>query len=415
MHIEQKIDYIVIGGDHHNTLAACRCLGKSNQCFSVIIHTEETNIQLRKSSYVNDYKVVKNSENEILQSLLSLKTQNKQVIVPCSDLSAYVVDKHAEALYDYYYIPGFLSNRGLLCKLMDKYQQYLFATEHNIEMARSICLSLNNSINILADIKYPCILKPIVSAFGVKNDIRICYSISDLEAAISELKEKAYTTVLLQEFLKKKYEVCSFGCLINQKVNGDNSVGCIIKKIRETRKGSTSYASIFSNSVIDKKNTIAFSDETRKLGIDENDYYSIHELNAKILFLLFESGYRGQYDIEIFVCDDGIFLNEINFRQSGNGYVLPSIGIDIPVITGTDMLGRMIGTIPKLTIGIHNMDEVSDVMHVKNHEISLFNWLKEYKRTESKCIFDRKDMKGTMAFYGALIKYVLKSIVNKEK
>lgn len=52
----------------------------------------------------------------------------------------------------------------------------------------------------------------------------------------------------------------------------------------------------------------------------------------EIISLLKNIGYDGLFDIEVFVVGESLYLNEINFRNSGNAWAIVNVGINAPVI-----------------------------------------------------------------------------------
>ena len=122
---------IVIGADHHNTLAVVRCLGRMKCKQHLLVHSSKTNfsdIHIAKSRYVKKHiSVISESENSILQWLITNKTDEKQVLFPCDDLAAYTIDKNYKSLCDHYILPGFKDSPGKVSILMDKWEQNKFA------------------------------------------------------------------------------------------------------------------------------------------------------------------------------------------------------------------------------------------------------------------------------------------------
>ena len=223
---------LIIGGDHHNTLAVIRDLGKNKCNISVLVHGKYENVKMVRvahSKYAKNVTyIIEEDENKVIEWILKYsKLKKKKVIIfPCSDFAAYVIDKNAKKLEKYCILPGFIEKPGRVAFLMDKLHQKEFADEYDIPMAKTWKISIENQINIPLDMIYPCIIKPELSATGNKSDIRICNSEVELKNALSEFKDKQYVDVLVQQFLLKKYEVCSYGCIINDKrksVGGGNS------------------------------------------------------------------------------------------------------------------------------------------------------------------------------------------------
>ena len=98
---------------------------------------------------------------------------------------------------------------------MDKFHQKELADKYSILTADSVVIDLSSEKNedYLTNLTYPRVLKPIVSANGSKDDITIVLNQSELQTAIIRLKEKGYEQILLQQYIKKDFEVCVCGCI----------------------------------------------------------------------------------------------------------------------------------------------------------------------------------------------------------
>ena len=220
--IDNKI--VIIGGDHHNTLAVVRDLGKHKCDIIIVLHVGKISLKNTKVAYSKYAKnrtvTVENSENAILEWLKEYKYEgnSRAILFPCSDLAAYTIDKHFCELNEKYIGPGFVNSPGKVAQLMDKFEQKKFADKHNICMAHTWEMSTDVKCNDTQIVKFPCIVKPIVSAFGNKGDITICNNEQDLIASFEKFHRFGFERVLVQEFILKQYEVCSYGCITNQVV-----------------------------------------------------------------------------------------------------------------------------------------------------------------------------------------------------
>lgn len=218
--LENRI--VIIGGDHHNTLAVIRDLGAHNCDISILIHGKFSSVKDIRVAYSRYARkrvhFVAESENEIFEWLMSnyVHSERKTIIFPCSDLAAFSIDVHYEELSQHYLLPGFTGQGGKVAYLMDKLHQKELADQYGIPMAKTWNLSLEDvEFAIPADMVYPCIIKPQISALGSKADIRICKDKRMLETMLSQLSDMGYKNVLIQQFLRKKYEVCAYGCIID--------------------------------------------------------------------------------------------------------------------------------------------------------------------------------------------------------
>jgi formate-dependent phosphoribosylglycinamide formyltransferase (GAR transformylase) len=230
----------------------------------------------------------------------------------------------------------------------------------------------------------------------MKQDIKICKSNKELTDALEVFSNKNYESIIVQQFLEKKYEVCSYGCLINQHpyevdIEHMKEIGGSVQKVREwpsTGGGSTVFAQF----------------------IDNDD---LNDLKNCVLVILYQQGYRGQYDIEFLVCEDKIYLNEINFRHSGNGYGLIENGVSAPYIWCLDCAGEPIPKNIKINViaGACHMDEMSDFSHRKGNHLTLHEWIKNVRKTKAFAVFNYKDLSGTWGFYRVKLKNAIKKLI----
>jgi len=379
---------IVVGADHHNTLAVIRCLGKMGCRQQMLIHTDKPaskTIPVARSRYIQGKTDrVEESEEAILRWLLSHATQEKQILFPCTDLAAYVMDVNYAVLCENYILPGFKNDPGKVARLMDKWEQSKFAEEYGLPMAKTWELTAKSGFCVPEDMLYPCIVKPEISAFGHKGDIVICDTAEALRSALETLKTGGYDALVVQQFLHKDYEVCAYGCLVDDR---QKCAGGTIRKVREFPPrggGSLTYA--------------------RFIDVEE-----VNALRDKVLDILYDLGYRGQYDVEFLVCREGVYLNEINFRHSGNGYALVQNGVHAPYIWAAYAAGKKLtGNIKtRVKTGKYHMDELPDLMHLRENHVSLATWLGDCFRTSAFSKWDLWDLKGTFAYYAPLLKAVV--------
>lgn len=394
--VENRV--LVIGGDHHNTLAVIRSLGKENIPFKVLVHGDYSSIHdihIAASKYIKPDMIAFCPDNEtILEQRIydySSAFSGRWVLMPCSDFSAYVIDKSTILSAQNFIFPGFKGRRGQVAFMMDKYQQKVWADSNNIPMAKTWSIGIEEGRFIIpTDVIYPCIVKPEVSALGKKSDIVICKNEILLRLALDELASKGYKHLLIQRFLIKKYEECAYGCLIEQ---SPHICGGMIQKIREypIDGGSTSYA------------------------VFRHDEYFLHSLGYRVLEKLWEQGYRGMFDIDFLVCEDRVYLNEINFRTSGNGYGMIAAKINLPLIYFMDVTDRKISHNVKTRVDseIFLMDELSDIRHVKEGRLSLLNWGSYIMKTSAFAKWSLDDISGSLAWYKPYVKRVFEKIVDK--
>ena len=104
-----------------------------------------------------------------------------------------------------------------------------------------------------------------------------------------------------------------------------------------------------------------------------------------------------------------IFLNEINFRHSGSGFALIKNGINIPYIWYLNNIGV---TIDK-EISLKKREacfisEISDFKLFKEGSISFHSFISDMQKAKSYAIIDKRDLRGTFAFFIPLVRNKLK-------
>ena len=382
-----SVNVVIVGGDHHNTLSLIRCFGKKKISFKVLIHTDlkPENLMVIRSKYAKNFELVSQNEIAVLNSLLKNKLNDKQVIVPGSDLAEYVIDKNYEILNEFYYIPGFKNNHGMVIKMMDKFQQKEWADKNDIPMAKSWhIIKDNNSFVLPSNIKFPCIIKPNISVMGSKGDIKICKNISKLNECL-ETTFKEYDDIIIQQYLIKKFEILAMGL-----ISDAGCIGGVERKIRESIPGGGGSTSL--GKFIDEKNIL-------------------DKVN-NVLKVLYADGYRGLYDVEFFECSDGIYLNEINFRHSGSGYALIGAGINTPYLYYLDIIGKLDDkNLNVKKVKGYFFSEIGEIyLLMKYKTINIFQFLIDFMKSKSHAVYEISDL-GPFKF---ILKKYLKIFIYKK-
>lgn len=325
MTCERHIDFpkgwriLVVGGDHHNTLASLRSLGRGGVPFDLLLHSgikSADGLMVPSSKYCpKNFELVDNNVEAISEgyrSWLTDKDPRLCIVLASSDLSAYVADRELapKGIITY----SFSGEPGRVAGLMDKYEQYVWAKAHGVPMARSVIVTSRD--HAAAGLGYPLILKPLVSAFGEKTDIAIVDSPDSYAAAVARLFAEGYERLLVQEVVDFDYEAVASGCIFLS--NGKESHITLRKELTFPRKAG--------NVAIGRSEAAP----------------EMEKLLEKVIDELSSEGFRGMFDIEIFATKDGTVLNEINFRQSGNMFACLDGGMSLPLLWALDAAGEVI-------------------------------------------------------------------------
>lgn len=379
-----KNKVILIGGNHHNGLGLARSFGVNGiNPYGVIVGEGAEHGFVRKSKYWAKTWAIK-SDDEIVEFLLNAfqNEKEKPVVIPYSDGAAEEIDLNLDRLKEHFLLPSIGGQQGKIAELMDKQKQVEFAQTYGIPMAKSCVVDLND-IRLPEDMIYPCIVKPVVSAEGEKSDIRKCDTETQTVAYLQELREKGYHRFLVQEYLIYDTEYLMVGS-----ISGQNQCWFNSKKIRvwPVVGGSSSCLQVTS-----ENNVQEFFDEVR------NAFGQV--------------GYDGIFDVDALRVGEKIYLNEINWRNSGTIYSVFGSKVYYPVNwyywkTENQSPENFIRTC--LDDTVYTMDESLDLRHVACGNITLRQWLNDKKKARAFAIWDATDLKPTMVQYFHLLKELIK-------
>ena len=381
---------IILGGDHHNALGLARVFGingiKPYGVITTFSKREKDNFCHLSKYWEKTWFAL--SEDEALEILKFefCHEKEKPVLVPSSDGMAYVIDTRLDELSEWFIVPGINQTQGEIARLMDKKNQSEWAQQIGIRTAKTWCLDLTEDFTSLClDIVYPCVLKPVVSAEGHKTDIRKCDNINDFKEQIALLKDKGYHRILVQEFLKKDYETELFGCIGEH----TNRIPYLFSK--HVREWPTVGGTVSFHQFIDDKRLI-----------NQAEYFLNQIRNY---------GYRGNIDIELFVINGELILNEVNFRNSGDVYACINHNVHYPVFSYYDMIGKDTSHLNiNYSSDYYAMDEATDLRHVVYGSLSLKKWLKCLSKSSDFAFWFKGDMKPVWRKYG----YFLKKMISKK-
>lgn len=375
---------ILIGGNHHNILGTARCFGINGfHPYGVIIGADAGSSIVHKSKYWAKTWELKADEEipDFLVSNFANETE-KPAVICCSDASAQCVDLNYDKLKKYFLLPSASEQQGKISELMNKQSQVDFANKYKIPMAKSFIVDLDN-IEIPCDMVYPCIVKPVVSAEGKKADIKKCETREQTEKYLYYLKGKGYQRLLVQEYLEYDAEYLMVGA-----INKDRCCWFNSEKIRvwPVIGGSSSYLHISNNNVA-------------------NDFYT----SVRDAFCML--GYDGIFDVEAFYVKGKMYLNEINWRNSGTIYSAFSTKVYYPVIWYYWKTGHEVPNDLKLSCAnanIYSMDESLDFRHVIVKNISLKQWINDCKRSKAFALWFPSDLKPSIANYWNLLRKLIR-------
>ena len=187
---------------------------------------------------------------------------------------------------------------------------------------------------------------------------------------------------MVQEYLSIDYEIDVFGCTLKQEPHI-----CQIptRTIRSwLPKGGTNS---FSLIIVDKK----LVDGCKTIIEAVKDY-----------------GFYGLYDIELFVVNGEIILNEINLRNSGDVYMGINQGYYYPYAWYCDALGEKVDIPSNPTRPDYTMTECADFRNVLVHNVGFGLWWKDFRKCKDYALKFKGDMRPAFTRYGYYAKQLFK-------
>ena len=359
----KKHKFIIIGIDHYNPLGIARSLG-INGINSILIIKKGGKLAARiasASKYVKTVHTVRTFEE--LTGLLMREygtEEYKPFVYPCDDVATGYLDSDYDKLKDHFYIEN-CGKAGRIQHFMKKENLNEAARDHGLQVART--WDLDNDV-IPSDVVYPVITKPFESYAGWKKDYYVCNNKGELEKALQKVKGK----VFIQQYIKKKTELCLDGYVIN---NGKDN--CV------------TIASVYTYLLPDY-----YSMEMIVSNFDNED------LKQKIGEMFRDIGYEGIYSLEFLVDenDDKWFL-EINFRNSTWSWASTCVGMNLPLLWA---YGTLTGEIPeeaykKVPENYIAIAEIPDYQQrVKKHKMLTFGeWRKKISQANCLYYYDKRD------------------------
>ena len=378
-----KNKVIIIGNDHVNTLGVIRTFGENGIKPYVFITSDTNIVSVVKSMYVANYWICSTEDIALLMAISVFKNEKvKPVVIPTTDLVSYKIDEIYDIFSKYFIVNNINDSKNEIIKVMDKYNQYELAERYNLKMAKSYLINIDDlkkESKFDFEIPFPCILKPLVSAEGKKDDITICNNENELYASFEKLYNLNYKNILLQEFINYDYEIDIAGFSFENKT----SIPGVIKKERiwPPKKGSTTFGFV--------ENPSKYSPIIKK----------IKELMNGI-------GYNGVFDIDCFVCKDEFYINEINFRNGALSYAYGDSYICYNWYLSN--INNKISFCKNIDKGYYFLDDHSDIHNVLDKFISFSTYKKEKKLAKILLIENKKDNNVAIAT-------VINKVLNKTK
>ena len=352
---------IVIGGNHHNTLAVLRSLGERGIKSSLIVHTGDKHPFTTYCKYV-ERSIILRSYDGIENAMYDLKNNNdKPVVIACSDRVSSYLDQNWDDLSKDFILPGG-GKTGIITSLMDKEAMGHLASECGLTIPKSWIAEPSCYNSDLYE--YPCVVKPLISIEGSKSDIYVCNSKKELERCMSEIR---CSKVQIQYYIDKDFEFQLIGCSLNKgEIVIIPGASVILRQPQNTNTGFLKYIPLCD---------FQYEEESCRSFLKSTNYSGLFSIE----FL------RGK--------DDKDYFMEINFRNDGNSICVTASGMNLPLIwylynSGLSYEDELCYDKMKRVLV---MPEFDDFHFVRTREIGFAAWIKDVRRTDRFMEFSKKD------------------------
>jgi len=307
---------IVVSRNYSTGLGVIRALGSAGYTVDLIASTKKkgssviasSSRYVRNSVEVISHKIQGDSGEGILDQLMKYSGREKKpVVFSVDDFTTTVIDNNRELLEQHFILPGIAGGRnGDLVRFMNKTVQSELARSFEINVPLEWVIKLNGRIVIPEDVVYPCFVKPLFSAEGRKDEMAVCETLKELETHLKRMQEfYENREVLVQEYLDITKEYDLSGVCLDQEV--------IIPAIIEKTK------------IAKHERGVTMAGRLVEPGI-------IGDVRDKLISMLRKVRYVGMFDMELSLCGDKLYFNEINFRSGGPNYSYYLNGVNLPEI-----------------------------------------------------------------------------------
>lgn len=361
--------HICLVGDHYNPLAIVRSLGEEGIKPIVLLCSPHPYL-VQHSKYIGELHRFNTAEEGLEYLIANYGNEAlKPFIYNGSDDITLLLDTNYERLKDNFY---FINGQGGLGKYLQKYDICRLAEDCGLRIPKEELLEVGKLPTTLS---YPVFTKAATSAGGGKwkDQAYICNNEDELKAAYKNIKAKQ---ILVQEFVKKKNELCIDGISINGGEQVFMPYGCGYYRFIPGFYGNYMKFTPF----LDK------------------------ELTEKIVNVIRGAKYTGIFCIEFMVGqNDELYFLEVNFRHSGWGYAFTVGGFNLPVRWAMSTLeNKIILDDFKYLDSFDAINDFSDFKdNLKLKDVSILKWFKQYINCECKYYYNSKDKKP---FFFALLK-----------
>lgn len=357
---------VLLGNDHTNTLGLTQTLGRSGFYIIVVMWGNKTGL-VKSSKYCKEVYTASTPQaciDKLIQTIHGVDGI-KIPIIPACDSAALVLEDNSKALASRF-VYGYSMSDYSLHQLMEKDLQVKLALDAGFNVPKS--WTINNFLKLPENLNYPCLIKPLVSCQGAKQDIKICKDRKELDENIQSLKFTKQ--VILQQYIDRDYEISILGCALS---NGTVIIPAIENKL-------TLYPKYVGLECLARMDTLE----------DKEIIQCINNLIKKIKYV-------GIFSVEMMHCrtDNKFYFTEINLRNDGANSFVYKYGVNLPLNHIEDLTGKEITQFKDFTPGYYIWD-MHHFQSIAHREISICQWLREIRISNGFLTYFKEDK---MPFY----------------
>jgi len=374
----RKYEYIVFGFEHYNPLGIVRSLGEVG-IYPIGVIVKNKRKITSASKYFKEIHMVDTVEDgyELILKLYGNNATkagyiNTYILTSDDTMTSYLDNRYNQIKDKFiFYNAG---EEGRITKYMDKGLLSELAVKYGLNIPKTYVVKKGS---IPEGIVYPVITKAKDSVqYGWKENVFICNSEDELKDALSKVTQEE---VLVQQYIKKKNELCIDGLCVN--------------------KGQDVFLTMESTYNYLLPNSYSF---TFTLKNSNNK-----KIQNALVKMMSEIGFEGIFTIEFLIDEkDELYFIEINFRHSAWGYASTCLGMNLITNWANGMIYKKIESdiykeIPNDYVAMVELPDFKNRV-IKNH-MNLFKWYKEMRACKCLYYYNKDDPKP---FWSALVSII---------
>lgn len=356
-----KVTAIIAGIGSYNDLGLIRSCGEAGCKVVYLIDSEELQVPIYKSKYIESYHFLSFEESSLLEkiNLITVDTQSTYIIFPASDSAVLAFDHLIDSLPKNVWVSN---AKGQLEKLMDKSVMAQMAKNTGLDVPETQIFDLSESSIQKLKIPFPVIIKPLSSIAGEKSDIKIIPDLSSFTDYITQLRIKGYSNILVQKYIHS-CESKEMGITGISFPDGRVEIHGFIDKLRNRNK-INNFGVYYPNVELDFLGHLkAYIKSTKYVGIFDTDFINI---------------------------GSNWYFIECNFRNGAYGYCTTKAGFNMPERLIQAVLSSTLSANRRLK-DVRFMEERTDILNAIDHTISWKEWFLDVCRTNTFLWWNWKD------------------------